>query len=270
MKCLFPTFSPLANSLLFRFWTIAPPSWFFHFPDCLLLPSMPLCFHLSHLFFFLSFSKLVFFKVWLMNLQHQNHLGPDQTKWIRIADSKLGVAEGTAGWSSVPGAFHVHLSSRHAAFIPNAHQTQLLTLLSPCGLFSCRVRPLAGFTLLGGTRGSSPWVTSYLTSNLPFPVTHGDSPLCWVWPLRPSVGPASPSVGCFSPRSFCRGDTEPEGHLLGEMRFVRVNHHKCVLNAWMREQVTSTHHLYRLYVRSGCLVLLKLLLDPLGGRRSGN
>ena len=93
MKCLFSTLSPLANFLLFRFWTTAPPSRFSLFPDCLLLPSMPLCFHLSQLFFFLSFSKLVFFKVWLMNLQHQNHLGPDQTKWIRTAEGKLG-----GGW----------------------------------------------------------------------------------------------------------------------------------------------------------------------------
>lgn len=96
MKCPFPTPSPLANSLLFRFWTTAPPSWFFHFPDCLWLPSMPLCFQLSQLFF-VSFSKLVVCKVWFMKLQHQNHLGPDQTKWIRTAEGKLGMV-GVVCW----------------------------------------------------------------------------------------------------------------------------------------------------------------------------
>lgn len=133
-----------------------------------------------------------------------------------------------------------------------------------------RVHTLAGFTLLGGPRGSSLGVTSYLTSSLLFPVTHRALPCAGcdcsghLWARLPQV------QGIFLPGHFVEGDTEPEGHLHGEMRFVRVNHHKCVLNAWMSEQVTSTHHLYRFYVRSGCVVLLKLLLEPLGGRRSGN
>lgn len=62
--------------------------------------------------------------------------------------------------------------------MPDIHQTQFLTLLFVVALFSRgEVHTLAGFTFLGGTRGSLPGATSYPASNL-FPAIHWASPLC--------------------------------------------------------------------------------------------
>lgn len=45
-------------------------------------------------------------------------------------------------------------------------------------------------------------------------------------------------LGTFLPGHFVDEDTAPESELHGKIGFVRANHYKCVLNAWMRGQFT--------------------------------
>lgn len=174
--------SPLANSLLLRFCATAVPSWFFHSRLCLaaFLASL---FHPSWFFFLLFLSKLVFFQVWFVDVQHQNHVGPKQTYWIRTSRGGVGVAEGSACWSGTLGASLAHQSSTYAALIPDIHWAQFLPLFHILGLFSGAVPTPAGFALLQSTQGSAPALTPCLASHLLFPAIHRDSPLCWVWLL---------------------------------------------------------------------------------------